>query len=822
MINEENMRQKYRSFLISLTILAVLMLNAVYTVPAYADDSAPPVPESSAVEEVAPLDSDTVATTTESAPSEDVPAADGPAPQPESTTEVLAQIPEDTNLVILDENGEVLPLASQDAEDVILIRDPIWCPTGVAPKPNTGGCSGSFGSLGLLVAGFVPPAKNGTIWIEQGTDAMTGGNVVIDGAERWAPAANFSLTLQGGWIGGVTGSNSTPGVSLFDSAIIIVNWNGAVTVKDIVIDNASNANDPDTGALYVQTTKNIVISNVVVSDTAGTGTEGAFLDNTASTRQASVTVKNSTFNNNYGGLVIQSDGAVTLTNVTANQNNVTGGVYIDNAFDDAASTVSVTQGFFLQNTGTGLEIYSNGAIKLSQIVANGNSGNGVRASNVFATSAYPVSMSDFLTALNNGADGLRVTSEGAVTLTNLTTNDNGGRGTSIDNQDSVLPAKVTISGTNFFNNNQEMGLAVFTKGAITTNNITAIYNGYTGDRNGVYLSNADDITMPQNVTMNGTNVFNWNSSSGLSIGSYGTVTLSNVTAWANGLDVVDNTGHGVYIDNMYAATPKGVTIKGTSTFQGNERSGLTIYSAGPVSLNNISASYNAGGFGAYVENNSAFQSPVKITGYGLFDQNGMDGLYILSSGPITTNNVSASENSGNGAFLSTTGITRPQAINMKGSNSFAGNGDASTESGLIVSADGNITVNNLVASENYYMGASLDSYSNWSSGSFPAFGSISVTGFGNFASNSSDGLNIHTNGNVVLNNVTATYNINDGVSVTANGKVTLACVMVTNNLFGFRMYANTPLLTIKGLISLANTSGQESLMATTTVRTRCP
>jgi hypothetical protein len=88
--------------------------------------------------------------------------------------------------------------------------------------------------------------------------------------------------------------------------------------------------------------------------------------------------------------------------------------------------------------------------------------------------------------------------------------------------------------------------------------------------------------------------------------------------------------------------------------------------------------------------------------------------------------------------------------------------------------------------------------------------------------NGNTGLSLYTNGNLGLNNVTATYNMSDGVSVTANGKVTLTCVMVTNNLFGLLMYANTPLLTIKGLISLANAIGQENLLATTTVRTRCP
>ncbi|MFN3491289.1 MAG: beta strand repeat-containing protein, partial [Anaerolineales bacterium] len=605
---------------------------------------------------------------------------------------------------------------------------------------------------------------------------------------------------------------------------------------------------------------------------------GAYLDNTASATQASVTVKNSTFNsNNRRGLTIYSNGAVTLNNVSASANG-NRGVQISNTFDSTPSVVSVTKGFFNNNGAAGLYIASNGAVKLSQITALSNSDIGVLVDNTPAAAPQAVTVSGFLTANDNGNYGLYILSDGAVTLSNITAdgNTNGGAfinniaapkpqavtisgvnsmsynsianglyiltlgavtlssitaqgngdyGVYIDNAASPVPSAVNIKGVNVFSNNGNTGLNVFSAGAINLYNITANGNAAVSNDVGVYLSNDTNPAKPQNVSLFGVNTFNSNAEGGLVIFTYGAVTLNNISAYYNGFDTVDGSGDGVYVDNDGGTLAKPVSLKGVNAFHGNDGGGLVVYSLGAVSVSNISANYN-GWLGAYIDSaGSSFQSPVTISGYGVFNANSYSGLAILSRGAVTTTNLSASGNLGYGVYIYTIGITKPQAVTMKGNNTFTANGDAGFESGLVVSADGNITVSNLTASQNFYMGARLDNYTNWAVNSFPTFGSIVVTGFGNFFDNGNDGIYVETQGNVTLSYITAVSNGDDGVFIWTHGtgsKVNLTCVLATQNDFGLWMNAPASVLTIKGLSASGNTTTNETLAYVLLIRSGCP
>ena len=107
------------------------------------------------------------------------------------------------------------------------------------------------------------------------------------------------------------------------------------------------------------------------------------------------------------------------------------------------------------------------------------------------------------------------------------------------------------------------------------------------------------------------------------------------------------------------------------------------------------------------------ESAVFINGYGLFEYNNDDGLYVESNGAITTTNLSANYNNGNGAYLYTKGVLAPQAVTLNGNNTFNFNGDADNESGLVVFSDGAIKLNNVNASYNFSNGAFLDNFTNW-------------------------------------------------------------------------------------------------------------
>ena len=135
-----------------------------------------------------------------------------------------------------------------------------------------------------------------------------------------------------------------------------------------------------------------------------------------------------------------------------------------------------------------------------------------------------------------------------MTLTNLTTNNNTNYGTYINNAfGSVTTAiqAVSITGANVFNDNGGRGLEIVSQGAIMVNNVTAIWNGFAGDLEGVYLHNNYDAAKPQVITLTGYNYFLHNAYDGLGIKSYGAITMNNITAADNGNDVNNDFGTGI-------------------------------------------------------------------------------------------------------------------------------------------------------------------------------------------------------------------------------------------------------------------------------------
>ena len=153
---------------------------------------------------------------------------------------------------------------------------------------------------------------------------------------------------------------------------------------------------------------------------------------------------------------------------------------------------------------------------------------------------------------NNYNSGLEVFSNGLVTLSNLDAENNGhydninndslGYGVWVNNSTSSLPQGVTLNGTNnTFRNNYLSGLEIHTKGAVTMNNIDSENNGYNNpatpldDGNvygyGVLVTNNANAAAPQSVTLNGSkNNFYGNADDGLLVQSFGLVTLNSVNA----------------------------------------------------------------------------------------------------------------------------------------------------------------------------------------------------------------------------------------------------------------------------------------------------
>jgi hypothetical protein len=856
----------FRKNKLALTLTLVLALSAWLVTPAFADGETPPPPDEGTTEtstegtvEETPAPTEEAAATADPVVIETVPLESS---ADTSTAESLASLPEGTDLIVVNADGETVPLASEEAAEIIAGGDPIWCPTGVAPVPDVTQtiCSDTYTSLADLVAGFVP-YTNGVIWVQWNTTAAG----TIDGAGGWSTAATYSLTIQGGWEGtsGSTALHLADPYTYFTGAgtdrLLIDNWIGSITLKNLVFNSVDDTEGAEYAGLWVETAGTIVVDKVTVNDAnnldVGLVTEahGAVLDNTSGV--GNVTVTNSTFNNNEGfGLVILSHGTVTLKNIYAYSNGFDG-LYVNNkdlSSATAGKPVTLTNGSFSDNDQSGLAIESEGAItvsnitadlnanygakldnltpftttaapvyvngvnsfngneggiftaglyveskgliKVSSTTANGNGGSGVWLTNSLSTPfSSGVTISGFVNTNGNGSVGLEIYSTGAVTAANLTANNNNFDGAIILNFYSTTPKNVLITGTNTFNNNGTIGLTVQSEGSITLNSVTANNNGYDSDYEGVSIKNNYFSTQQMAVTFTGYNAFLGNAGGGVVVRSFGVITLNNVTAWNNGFAVPDSTGSGVDLDNDDGLYAKAVAIKGVNIFSENEGLGLFVRSDGAITLSKTTANGN-GGYGVVLTNQlSPFSSGVTISSYLIANDNGLAGLVIDSTGAVLAANLTTNGNDAEGTQIDNTyycPITGCVAKNVtiSGTSTFNGN----DYEGLVIQSLGTVLLYNLTANNNGftgdYGGVLIDN-----SGAVTTLQmAVTLSGVNTFIGNSKTGLDVNSFGVITLNNVTAVNNgnpssadsVGDGVYlVNTGGLYTKAVNLYGTNLF---------------------------------------
>jgi len=850
-------------------LLLVLIASAFMAKPAFADEGQPP----GGTDAPAAADSgDTSSDTGEPQPADasspdplpDPVQAAGSAPAPDAAAaqELLDSIPEGVEVVVLDENGGSVPLVTQEAAQIIMDGDPMWCPAGVLP--GGAGCTINHPTFAALLADPIlaggGPAMAGVIWVRDNYAGADSAAITINGV-TFFNMANFPLTIKGGWTGvGGTINTSTP--SVFDVGLTINNWNADVTISDITFNGSTS------GGLSVTTTKNITVTRVTA--TGNTGTGGTF-DNDPGT--GNVTVTSSKFNSNTNGLAISSQGTITLSNIQANDNAGGYGAYITNEAASTAKNVTMTgANEFNDNKDDGLTIRSKGTITLNDVTANkngrtDNSGSGaildntfganpgpgvtlngtnifnnnddiglsvssygpIKINNLFANSnddfdgaylsnasaltAQPVTLTGSSQFKYNGWAGLYVDSTGVVSLNNITANYNADVGVGIDNTSGSAVVGVNLTGSSAFNENGGDGIFVFSDGAITLSNVTA--NGNLDY--GAYLSSG---TLGQKITLTGVNTFNDNSGDGLYITSKGPIIVNSVTASSNGSAGawmgarLDNTGSG-------SASPQPVTVTGTNTFDGNRSWGLNIQTYGAVTLSSITAENNGWGTndGGVLVNNGiadpAKPAAVTFTGTNAFNYNTNDGLSVLSIGAITLSNVTANGNGGgvygsgfgSGLYLNNAGGVG-KGVTLSGVNTFNYN----YNNGLYVTSKGAITLSNVTANGNGFgAGAGDGAYlTNGAAGAGTAL-KVTLSGVNRFDSNYRHGLYIIATGAVTLSNVTASNNgggasLGDGILVTnlASGSASLQPVTMTGkNDFEYNQSYGVEIYSY-GAVSLAN------------------
>ena len=155
-------------FSLSLTLIMVMLFSALGPTTVYADDGAPTDAPTAEGSETGgePTDEATEEQTDETGEGQAEEAAteevviegelagetvDGEVD--EAVTEepsLMEQVPDNTEVVVVNAEGEVEPLATQEAAEAVAASDPMWCPAGRTDLPGTNGCNDSISSFDAL------------------------------------------------------------------------------------------------------------------------------------------------------------------------------------------------------------------------------------------------------------------------------------------------------------------------------------------------------------------------------------------------------------------------------------------------------------------------------------------------------------------------------------------------------------------------------------------------------------------------------------------------------------------------------------------------
>jgi hypothetical protein len=659
------MFDKARAFLLSLTIIAVLVFSAVGTTVVYADGGGPPdtphvdtggedaTGEKPGTVDIVELnegeatpvptlelpprveDQATPVPTKEEAPPKEEPA---PAEEPNSAPEgshgttpggspadkpLLDAVPENTTVAVVNAQGELQPLATQAASDAISTSDPIWCPAGQPPTPGANGCTQSFNSFTALLtflAGNATYSGAGTIYVEQGS--YQGGESTIDFNNfNLSNISSSNLTITGGWN---TSTGTTESTSTFNNVSLIIGnsgnpWGGSLTLNNLTLTN------PAQTGINLNAQGNIDLNKVSVTNS--TNGAGAELNSSGN-----VTVQNSNFERNKtAGAIIRSVGNVAIA--SSNFNNP----------DNARRQI------------TGLDIISDGDVSLFEVLANENRQAGAT---IDAAGRVTIVNSEFSgTKAMMGTDflgyGLTVVSQDSIDLDGVTANDNFLWGASL-----TAAVDVTIANSIFNANTTESpgfiddtGLLVFSGGNVS------IFNSHADDNRliGATIEAVGDVTIANSTfsSNNGEIIDSAGNTTfygyGLQVITDGNISLNGVTASGNtlfgarleaGLDVTiaNSDFSNQTSNNTSALTGRGLEVVAGGnvfldhvTLNGNQTFGADIQAAGDVFLNAVTADGN-GTNGVNVETSCG---TLFLIG-GTYTNNGQYGLSVLST-QITQN-----------------------------------------------------------------------------------------------------------------------------------------------------------------------------------------
>ena len=422
----------------------------VDSTPVQQDNSPTPAPSDLTATDQPPTDP----AATDQAPTDQV-SGTAPAPGDQGTaSNTPTPEPTTTEVVVLDANGTPVPLATQQAADIVASTDPMWCPAGVLP--GGAGCTINFASVSLLQNNINNNAGNyaqdGIIYFTSSATNSFTLNTGSIGTGDFNTIKSFSLTLQGGWDGS-NGASTFTGQTDFSTNSVTLGssttpWGGNVTLSNLTFNNASS-----TPISVFTTAGNIVLDNIDVSNQA----------------------------HNANTAVLQStSGNITIQNGSSFDGNNTGG--------------NQSNGLTASTGGTG-------SISISDTTFQDSRKNGSHANG--ATLSAPTITLTNVTANNNDKSGIAASNYSLLTLNNVTANGNGtGNATLAGNVGSGITATgtagsrvIVIGGA--FDNNARYGIEDTNSTVYIQSNPTC-----TGNVGGCYNVTAIFDSTPPTITPN--------------------------------------------------------------------------------------------------------------------------------------------------------------------------------------------------------------------------------------------------------------------------------------------------------------------------------
>jgi hypothetical protein len=622
-----------------------------------------------------------------------------------------------------------------------------------------------------------------------GLNIVTPQNISMDHVTVTGNAGNYGISLVNTSGSGkitITNTLGNSDINSNTSAVgLYIRTNGSISIKGVsstlnnigadikndtangtvIITSSSFSNNSGSGMIVIS--KNTITLNNVTAD-ANLGGNGITLENLSGLGAVQILNSagvNSTTGNSIGnGLVITTNGGITLRGLTANSNG-TGGVILTN--NTGTSSVLISDSQFNLNGGTGLKILTKGFVKAENIAANNNqaAGDGLNLDNSESMNSIAIVNSDFN---GNLGSGMYIHSHGTISLNRIGASKNTIYGAFLDNDITLIKSVLLASttGDNTFIENGDTGLHILSRGAISINGIIATGNANlfvsagnddpnNNTKGGVII---DNTTGNGSVTITGANISQNDTEStlGLLIRTNGTITLTKVTANSN--------AWGADINNLSSeSTSIGIRIN-QSIFNNNVLFGLAATSYGVITVNNLTAIGNQGDLAVRLSNvpgTTVGVSMLNTLGENLFLYNAGDALEINSGGAITINEITA-------AYNGARGVNLPNGIigtgNVRVINSFF---DHNGDTGLIIQSSGAITLTDVSASNN--------NGTDNTNGAYLSGGSYAVSIIrGQFNQNSGTGLIINATGKIFINSILANGN---AYNPTLNADPALAGVM---------------------------------------------